>query len=202
MPMNRPTGRQRNITGQGKAIGRRGSGLGTGPVGSPRPGQSGGHSSHRGTGGTRSGGGGIKLILILLALLLGGGGAGGFLLGGSGDTPTNEGYTQVEQQGSSGNILSMLGNLGGGSVSSGWDYGSNAGKLDTSVAPGSREKYTDILGGGRDEITLMVYLCGTDLESKHKMASMDLQEMINADLSHNINILASHHPSSQVSCPV
>ena len=131
MPMNRPTGRQRNITGQGKAIGRRGSGLGTGPVGSPRPGQSGGHSSHRGTGGTRSGGGGIKLILILLALLLGGGGAGGFLLGGSGDTPTNEGYTQVEQQGSSGNILSMLGNLGGGSVSSGWDNGSNAGKADS-----------------------------------------------------------------------
>jgi len=190
MPMNRPTGRQRNVTGQGKGIGRRGSGLGTGPVGSPRPGQSGRHSSHRGTGGTRSGGGGIKLILILLALLLGGGGAGGFLLGGSGDAPANEGYTQVEQQSSSGNILSMLGNLGGGSVSSGWDNGSNAGKLDTSVAPGSREKYTDILGGGRDEITLMVYLCGTDLESKHKMASMDLQEMINADLSDNINILA------------
>ncbi len=191
MPTNRPTGRQRNVTGQGKSIGRRGSGLGTGPVGSPRPGHTSGGGSHRGTGGTRSSGGGIKLILILLALLLGGGGAGGFLLGGSGDAPANDGYSQVGQQsGSPGNLLSMLGNLGGGSVSTGWDNGSNAGTIDASVAPGSREKYTNIIGGGRDEITLMVYLCGTDLESKHKMASMDLQEMINADLSDNVNILA------------
>ncbi len=190
MPMNRPTGRQRNITGQGKSVGRRGSGLGTGPVGSPRPGSSTG-GSHRSGAGTRSGGGGIKLILILLALLLGGGGAGGLLLGGSGDSPVNDSYSQVEQQqGSSGNLLSMLGGLGGGSVSSGWDNGSNTGELDTSVAPGSRQKYTDILGGGRDEITLMVYLCGTDLESKHKMASLDLQEMISADLSDKVNILA------------
>ncbi len=191
MPMNRPTGRKRNVTGQGKSIGRRGSGLGTGPVGSSRPGRSsdGSQGSSRGT--TRSSGGGLKLILIVLALLLGGGGAGGFLLGGSGDLPADSGQSQVEQQQSStGNLLSMLGNLGGGSVSSGWDNGSNLGTLDTSVAPGSRSKYTDILGGGEDEMTIMVYLCGTDLESKHKMASMDLQEMINADLSDKVNILA------------
>ncbi len=192
MPTNRPTGRKRNVTGGGKGIGRRGSGLGTGPVGSPRPGQAAGGSSHRTSGGTtRSGGGGLKLILIILALLLGGGGAGGLLLGGSGDAPADSGYSQVEQQqGSSGSILSMLGNLGGGSMSSGWDNGSNVGTLDTSVAPGSRGKYTEILGGGKDEMTIMVYLCGTDLESKHKMASMDLQEMINADLSDKVNILA------------
>ena len=204
MAGNRPTGRQRNITGQGKAIGRRGSGLGSGPVGSPRPGGFGGssggfgggqhssHGSHRSSGTTRGGGGGIKLIIALLVLLLGGGGAGGLLLGGDSGGDIDPGYQQVQQQGqqgATGSLLSMLGNLGGGSVSTGWDQGSNQGKLNTSVAPGAREKYTEILGGGADEMTLMVYLCGTDLESKHKMASMDLQEMLNADLSDKVNVL-------------
>lgn len=200
MPMNRPTGRKRNITGQGKSVGRRGSGLGTGPVGSSRPGQSSGggsfggqSSSRRSSGGsTRSGGfGGGKLILILLALLLGGGGAGSFFLGGSdgGSVEPDYSYSEPAQQSSGGSLFSMLGNLGGGSVSTGWDNGSNLGTLDTTVAPGSREKYTELLGGGRDEMTIMLYLCGTDLESKHKMASLDLQEMIDADLSEQVNLL-------------
>ena len=70
---NRPRGRQRNIAGQGKEVKRRGTGLGTGPVGktgrTPRPTTGGGRSSGRTT---RSGGGfgGSKLILLLLALLL------------------------------------------------------------------------------------------------------------------------------------
>ena len=203
MPANRPTGRKKNITGQGKTIGRRGSGLGTGPVGAPRPGTSAGGgspfggNSHRnsGSGGTptRSSGGGLKIILIILALLLGGGGAGSFLFGGSGDSGTTQDYSQIQQQqgsSSTGGLLSVLGNLGGGSVSAGWDNGSNTGKLNTSVASGSRGKYTEILGNGNDEVTIMIYLCGTDLESKYKMASMDLQEMINADLSDKVNILA------------
>ncbi|MBR6825805.1 MAG: peptidase C11 [Oscillospiraceae bacterium] len=206
MAGNRPVGRKRNVTGQGKSIGRTGSGLGTGPVGSSRPGQSSGGSfgggsfsggssrGNRGTRTTRSGGGGLKLILILLALILGGGGVGGAIFGGG--SGGGEDYSQVQpqnpqqgQQSMSGSLLSMLGNLGGGSVSTGWDSGSNVGSLDQTVAPGSREKYTQILGSGRDEFTVMVYLCGTDLESKHKMASMDLQEMLDADLSEDVNIL-------------
>ena len=35
MAVNRPRGRERNVTGSGKDIKRRGSGLGTGPVGTP-----------------------------------------------------------------------------------------------------------------------------------------------------------------------
>ena len=123
MPMNRPTGRKRNITGQGKSVGRRGSGLGTGSVGSSRPGQSSGggsfggqSSSRRSSGGsTRSGGlGGGKLILILLALLLGGGGAGSFFLGGSdgGSVEPDYSYSEPAQQSSGGSLLSMLGTLG------------------------------------------------------------------------------------------
>ena len=54
----RPRGRQRNVTGAGKSIKRRGGGLGGGPVGSAggyggRPGSSSGGS---GTRTTRSGG--------------------------------------------------------------------------------------------------------------------------------------------------
>ena len=81
---NRPRGRQRNITGQGKDVKRRGAGLGSGPVGKtgrpPQP--SVGGARRRTT--TRSGGGlgGGKLILLLLVLFLGGGGGVGALLSG------------------------------------------------------------------------------------------------------------------------
>lgn len=186
MAQNRPTGRRKNITGQGKEIKRRGAGLGTGPVGTPTSGRrpSGG-SSPTGSSSrvTRSSGGGGKLILIILALLLGGGGGVGSLLFGGSDSQTSGGGSPVP------NISSMTGNLGGGSISGGWDAGSNTGTLDTSVAGGAREKYTEILGGGKDEVTLMLYLCGTDLESRSRMATLDLQEMIDAKLSDNVNLL-------------
>ena len=54
----------------------------------------------------------------------------------------------------------------------------NTGRLDTSVASGARSKYTKIRGGGNDTVTIMVYMCGTDLESRSGMASRDLQEML------------------------
>ncbi|MBQ9996808.1 MAG: peptidase C11 [Clostridia bacterium] len=198
MADNRPRGRQKNVTGTGKPVARRGSGLGTGPVGNPRP----GNAPHRPTGSsgngngsgrpsrtsggvTRSGGGG-KLILILLALLLGGGGGiGSMLFGGSDSGSSGGGYTQSAPV----STASPYGSLGGGSVSSGWSGGSNAGSLDTTVVSGAREKYTDILGGGADEVTIMLYLCGTDLESRSKMATLDLQEMIDADIADNVNLL-------------
>ena len=188
MADNRPRGRQKNITGQGKPIQRRGSGLGTGPVGR-RP--SGGGSSDRNV--TRSNGGGMsKIIVALLVLLLGGGGGIGSLLFG-GDTTTSTTTIPTPSQSTvssqSMDLSSYWGNLGGGNVSSGWDNGTNTGSLDTSVIDGAREKYTEIIGNGNDEVTLMIYLCGTDLESRSKMATSDLQEMINANLAENINVL-------------
>lgn len=188
---NRPRGRQQNITGQGKDVKRRGSGLGTGPVGSTGRIQQNDYSSTSGRSRTRSGGGKMGWIIIIIALLLGGGGgAGSLLFGGSDGENAGGSYQEIVQNESvGGSIASILGNLGGGNVSSGWDNGSNTGKLDTSVASGARDKYTEIIGGGKDEVTLMVYLCGTDLESGGKMATMDLQEMINADLSDNVNLI-------------
>ena len=197
-PANRPRGRQKNVTGAGKAVKRRGSGLGTGPVG--KTGRTGGitgsSSSHSvsGTGVTRSGGGMSKLIILILVLLLGGGGGLTSLLGGSGGENYGQSYQpqqnqSYQEQMPSLDLESLLGSLGGGSVSTGWSSASNTGNLDTSVVPGAREKYTDILGSGRDEMTILLYLCGTDLESRSKMATADLQEMIDADLSDNVNLI-------------
>ena len=183
MAANRPRGREKNVTGQGKDIKRRGAGLGTGPVGTSHQGsQSGGRNV------TRSGGGGFsKLIILLLVLLLGGGGGVGSLLLGGGTPNSGTGNNQTDIIGES--LSSLLGNLGGGSISTGWDNGNNTGKLDSSVASGTRDKYTEIIGNGEDEVTLMLYLCGTDLESRSQMATSDLQEMLNANISENVNLI-------------
>ena len=187
MASNRPRGREKNVTGQGKDIKRRESGLGTGPVGSSggyqgRPG--GGNSGgQRDSGGRSSGGGLLKIIIIVAALLFGGGSGLGSLLGG--DIIGNMTGTSEQIY----DISSIYGNLGGGSTSSGWDNGSNTGTLNTSVDASARAKYTNILGNGKDKTTIMIYLCGTDLESRSKMATSDIQEMINANISDNVNIL-------------
>ena len=86
-------------------------------------------------------------------------------------------------------LSSLYGNLSGGNVSSGWNSGANTGSLDTAVAEGARDKYTKIMGNGEDKATVMVYLCGTDLESRSKMATSDLQEMIDATISEDINVI-------------
>ena len=66
---------------------------------------------------------------------------------------------------------------------------SNNGRLDRSVAAGSRDKYTQPLGGGRDTFTLMVYMCGADLESRSAMATRDLQEMAAAKYGDNVRVI-------------
>ena len=175
------------MTGPAQTVNKRGEGLGTGPVGVPRD-QSGGGGQSAGTrsAGTRGGGG--KLIAILLALLLGGGGGLYTLLGGQ------SGQTGPSQAGTGGltgglDVSAIISGLGGGSVSSGWQGEANTGKLDTTVARGAREKFTKPLGNGLDTVTLMVYMCGTDLESRSGMGTSDLQEMLGASFGKNINLL-------------
>ncbi len=216
---NRPTGRKKNITGQGKDVRKHGSGLGTGPVGnqdgyssrrkqshgggaysggysapnSENYGAQGGHStpisggyngqsagygsgSYGGT--TRAGGGKgiLAIIVVVVVLLIGGGGSGIFSsLFGGGST----GYTTDEGWGIASDATSTTG----------WSEDSNSGKLDKTVAEGSRAKRTQIVGNGNDTVTIMVYMCGTDLESKAGMASSDLQEMAAATISDKVNII-------------
>ena len=216
MANNRPRARQKYVTGGSKGVKRRGSGLGTGPVGGGRPGGSSGSMSSSGSGsysgrGTRSSGGKGSMLFIIIAvvvlLLGGGGGLAGLFGGGSSDSGNSGGGSSVLGDliggGSSGgggssvlgdlsslgNLGSLLGGLNSGTTSTGWELTGTTGRLNTTVAKGAREKYTEILGKGKDEVTIMVYMCGTDLESRAAMGTSDLQEMLNADLGENVNLL-------------
>ena len=189
---NRPRARRKTVTGSG-SVGRRGSGVGGAkPVGgghgfsgSGKPfggglGSSGGSSGGSGGGGMRTKGGigCLGIIVVIVAMLFGGGnlfgsGGGGSLFGGG-----------------SGDMTSYINTLNSSSgVSSGWVEGSNCGKLNTEVSSKARDKFTTIKGNGKDEITLMVYMCGTDLESRSAMATNDLNEMLNAEVGDNINLI-------------
>ncbi|MCQ2546764.1 MAG: clostripain-related cysteine peptidase [Clostridia bacterium] len=141
-----------------------------------------GGSSHS-SGGSYSGGGGysggtrsrggigcLPIIIIVLVLAFGGGGLSlSNLFGGSGDYQQNLDY--------------------GNSTYDGWYDGSNTAELNTDVSPQARDKYTGIRGNGQDEVTVMVYMCGTDLESNQAMATKDLNEMLSADIGDNLNLI-------------
>ena len=58
-----------------------------------------------------------------------------------------------------------------------------------SVAAAGRSKRYMPLGNGMDTVTVMVYMCGTDLESNYKMATSDLQEMVSATISPKVNLI-------------
>ncbi len=209
--MPAPRGRQSNVTGSGKGVQRRGSGLGTGPVGSgsfgggrktssgsgthlggPQPHHSSGNGGQPGYpfpgGGTRIGGGGARLIFLVIVIFIIIGGKGLFSAFGGGSS-----------QGGGSNPVNLVSSLlGGGSSpylsnvstsSSPWGSDKNTGVLNREVSPEAREKYTQILGNGKDVVTVMVYMCGTDLESKGGMATNDLMEMADATLSDNVNVI-------------
>ena len=175
---NRPQGRRKNVTSGGSGAHIRGEGLGTGPVGSGS--YSGGSTGGSGSGAKRAaaGGGGLITLLVIgffiFKMMSGGGGGLGDILG------------------------SLTGGSGGGSAPAGFDFSSDDTAVgsdtsdtavDTSVATGSREKRTVIKGNGEDVVTLMVYMCGTDLESKYGMASSDMEEMRSATFGDNVNVI-------------
>ena len=62
--------------------------------------------------------------------------------------------------------------------------------VDTNVDGAARSKFTSLKGNGQDKVTLMLYIIGSDLESQTGMATMDLNEILHADLSNeNLNIV-------------
>lgn len=240
MSPSRPGGgRQRKIVSGGGNAYKRGSGLGTGPVGGG--GRPGGSSGSRG-GGTRSGGG--SLLAILAAILIGkasssGGGSGGTsrsgclkrilliavvaivilflvrmcrsggtvsdLLGGGlggmlGDTQTEESgpdyaepETTLPQSEGSGTGAYDFSSLLGGSnnvysaPATASAYAAH--EPDDTVDASARARYTQLKGNGQDSVTVMVFMCGTDLESSNGMATADLQEMIQATIADNVNLI-------------
>ena len=192
MADNRPRGRKRNVTGQGSGVHLRGDGLGIGPMGSGTSGRGGGGGQRNGRGM-----GGLPLIVLIIIALLGGGGSlGGLFGGGSSDSYSSTGNNwnvEEDYSSSSGDTNFNFYNSsysGNGSLSTGWTS-DNASQtdLDTEVATGSREKFTKIKGGGEDVVTVMVYLCGTDLESRSGMGTSDLQGMAAANIGSKVNLL-------------
>ena len=204
---NRPVGRKKNVTEGGSGVHKRGEGLGTGPVGSGS-GQSSGSSSSGGGGMKRSKGISPLFLIIAAVMLFGGGGLSTLLGGGNTDTAqqapaTNTQQTSQSTSSQAGSGMSMLGQLFGGSGSysgasnAAWSDEANTGKLDTSVDERARAKRTVIKGNGEDTITIMVYMCGADLESRSAMATKDIQEMMKADLGDKINLLVYTGGSKQ-----
>ncbi|MBR2529035.1 MAG: peptidase C11 [Blautia sp.] len=204
---------------QGGAHRPQGGSRPSGSVPRPHSGSSFGNSGSGSSGsGTRSGRNSgmnpLVLIIILAVLFLGGGGGlSGLLGGGSGGgsssgsasgtfSSTSPAGTQSSYSSSSGTTTS--GTAGTSTASSQTattlstsdisyaslnPSGENNGFLNTTVSSRARERFTQIKGNGKDTITIMVFMCGTDLESRSAMGTKDLAEMTKASLSGKINLL-------------
>jgi len=167
----RPVSRQKKVGSGSVSAQRRGSSVGGGSVGGSggffnRPSQPNSPSPNMGGPVRRSSSGGIgKLIgLIVIGLIT---------------------FFVISKMG----LLSM--EAPSGSDLPQYISGNEMGPydVDRTVSEGSRSKRTQLAGSNTDEVTIMVYLLGTDLESRSGMATMDLQEMLDANLSSNVKIV-------------
>ena len=113
---------------------------------------------------------------------------------GSGSTNSGSASSTYSSNGSGSTAMSSAGTFdslfGSGNTYSSWgNTAGNTASVSTSVASGVRDKRTVIQGGGRDVVTIMVYMCGTDLESKSGMGTSDLMEMTKANIAENVNLI-------------
>ena len=113
----------------------------------------------------------IVAVIVVVFLLKSCGGLSSF-----NEIIPNEGYDPIDSGNSS-------------AVNTDYSYTSSYGSPDLSVSNQARAKRVIPVGGGRDKVTIMVYMCGTDLESKYGMATKDLQEMLNAKMSDQVNLI-------------
>ena len=201
---NRPHSREKTVrTGTANVSRGRKVDTGSRPVGFG--GRNEGSSGRRSTGrGVSMGGFGIKgiLALIVLAVIV------IFalkLFGGLGSTIGNSGYSGQSNWNSQSSWNTPTGGNTGWNTQTGTQSGWNTqtgGNLwggntpvenasysapDRTVSPLAREKFYTPEPG--DTVTVMIYMCGTDLESKYGMATKDLNEMLGANLSDNVNVI-------------
>ena len=118
---------------------------------------------------------------------------------------------------SSGSLMNLLSSFMSGSESSAYDFsgilsglsgsgsqGTSSGSVsqyftssmenntpeaDLTVSSKARDKYTVLRGGNNDTVTILVYMCGADLESQNGMGTADLKEMLNATISEKMNLI-------------
>lgn len=60
---------------------------------------------------------------------------------------------------------------------------------DELVENAIRDQFTKYIGDGKDKVTVMIYMNGSNLESQYGCATADLKEMLNANLSDNVNVV-------------
>lgn len=214
---NRPAGRAKRIgTSGGGNAARRGSGgfsgVGGGFSGGGSSGSSPAGNFGRGLFGSTRGGclgrvGTLIIIIIVLSVLFRGGCSGLQLGGLNGDLLG--GLTGSSEQTDTPSLDSLLGGTDDGSDGTGLDEAAETEQeLDTSmfrahepdrtVSPSAREKYTQLSGDGSDTVTVMVYVCATDLESRAGMATADLNEMLKATLDdERVNLIVETGGTTQ-----
>lgn len=57
------------------------------------------------------------------------------------------------------------------------------------VSGAIRDSFVTLKGNNQDTVTIMLYMNGSDLESDHGMATMDIREILSATISDNVNIV-------------
>ena len=188
MDKNRPQGRDKYVTNDSKGVHKRGDGLNTGPVGSGSAFQSGSGSGKT----TRSNGKSPLLYIIIAAVLAlgGGGGALSGLLGGSSGDAGSVGYYDTDSYGGSyGDSYESSYQTAQAAATPGTGGIFTQSATPGPAAEGLRDRHTQILGNGQDAVTIMVYMCGTDLESQYGMATKDLTEMTRASWGDNVHVI-------------
>ena len=189
-----PHSRKRHDSGKTGEVHKREEGLNTGPVGNSRKESSSTNKAPiRGI--TR--GGPLSLLAILALLVFGG---GNILGGGNTQTPVSQPQTPAPTQQTTQTPSSPATGYHFGTQTTNNVTYTNATtpQADTTVASGSRDKYTKLLGDGKDQVTVMVYMCGTDLETNYGMGTSDLNEMAYAAHSDKVNIIVQHQ--SDLAC--
>lgn len=61
--------------------------------------------------------------------------------------------------------------------------------LNSAVSGSANPKRTVIKGNGEDIYTIMIFMCGSDLESRYGMATADLNEILKSRISDKVNII-------------
>ena len=187
---NRPQGRKKRVTDNSLGVHKRGDGLNTGPVGSGSAFQS---DSGGGQKTSRSSNNRSPLLYIIIAAVIALGGGGGALSGLFG--------------GSSADVDPGAYNTGSNPYIATYETATPrptatpaptrkptptappAAAANTAVSYDARDKRTVIRGNSTDTVTLMIYMCGTDLESQYSMATKDLTEMAKASWGDNVHVI-------------
>ena len=95
--------------------------------------------------------------------------------------------TSTQSVSASQSLEELLGGMNGTTapVSTTSESAYKAHEPDYNVDESARARYMTLQGNGKDEATIMVYMCGADLESKNGMGTADLMEMVNATIDVN-----------------